>query len=708
MGTNAQQNSLAGAQAQLAGGTLEQQQAQNLLNTQYQQFQQQQAYPFNTTQWLANIVEGIGGQRSQGSTTTQSSPNNDFSNVVGTGLGLAGLFFKKGGAVNGGIEGYASGGGMELPDIEVSYVPQTSPNAMIPQMKAVSPPQQQPQQDVLSIANAINPNMMKSDISGLKNVGKGIEGFGKGLIGGSGGIESLGAGMNAAGKGSSAYDMLAASDAGAGGLGSLASLFGFKNGGGIEGYADGGYSPIPDQQDPMQEFFAAKQNFSMQHPDLISQVNQNPLDIAAADPNNSYVSGIVPSGVVDNRQPSNIPPALQQAMQGQPAISEPPALSTLQTQLARNAPELDKGLALSKAGFAMAANKDQNFFHNVGAGAVAGLEDYAKQKQVVSDYALKQAEAEQKAQQLAVEAERYNKMLQIEQQNADTNKQYKDIAGHAAQMKAETYQKMNDPAQLGNSDPEMAGLAGDDFINALSQKKGASYANKIKAMADTGNIPNGSAKSPIVQQELSDIYQYAPSSTSATKVAIQKWNSGPQGDQLRFLSNTYAHLGTLQQLGQALQNGDVQAINTARNKFKSEFGYSAPTNFEAAKQIVSNELVKSVVNGRGALGDREEAQAALSQANSPEQLNGVVSTYQSMLNGQAKGMYNQFKVGTKQSDEEFLKHLDAPARENFVKMMGNAAPSTTSNTRPSDEDLAFTAKKHGMTVEQVKEKLGIQ
>ena len=67
----AQQMGLAGAQAQLGAGTLGQQTTQAGQTALYNQFQQQQAYPFQVAQFLANIAEGTGAL--SGSTTTQTA-----------------------------------------------------------------------------------------------------------------------------------------------------------------------------------------------------------------------------------------------------------------------------------------------------------------------------------------------------------------------------------------------------------------------------------------------------------------------------------------------------------------------------------------------------------------------------------------------------------------------------------------------------------
>ena len=73
IGTNAQQAGLAGAQAQLAAGQQQQQTQQAGLQALYNQFQQQQGFPYQQAQFLANIATGTGalsGNASSGTSTT--------------------------------------------------------------------------------------------------------------------------------------------------------------------------------------------------------------------------------------------------------------------------------------------------------------------------------------------------------------------------------------------------------------------------------------------------------------------------------------------------------------------------------------------------------------------------------------------------------------------------------------------------------------
>ena len=65
---------LAGAQAEMGAGQVQQQTQQAGDTALYNQFLQQQSYPFQTTQFLANIAEGTGALSGQSTGTTQTAP----------------------------------------------------------------------------------------------------------------------------------------------------------------------------------------------------------------------------------------------------------------------------------------------------------------------------------------------------------------------------------------------------------------------------------------------------------------------------------------------------------------------------------------------------------------------------------------------------------------------------------------------------------
>jgi hypothetical protein len=77
LASGAQTAGLQGANAQIAAGTLQQQTQQAADTAQYNQFLQQQSYPFQVDSWLGSIVEGTGAL--SGSTTQTTQPGGFFS-----------------------------------------------------------------------------------------------------------------------------------------------------------------------------------------------------------------------------------------------------------------------------------------------------------------------------------------------------------------------------------------------------------------------------------------------------------------------------------------------------------------------------------------------------------------------------------------------------------------------------------------------------
>src|SRR5579871_4305682 len=153
-GISGQNAALAGANSQLSAGTLEQQTQQAQDTAAYQQFLQQQAYPFQTAQYYANIAAPIAaaeGTTSSGQ-TTGPAPNslNTILGGLGAGvgaLGATGAFGSSGWlasalpalALNrGGVVHRDSGGGMSSFPYGMSSMPYAGVGGYVPTTQALS------------------------------------------------------------------------------------------------------------------------------------------------------------------------------------------------------------------------------------------------------------------------------------------------------------------------------------------------------------------------------------------------------------------------------------------------------------------------------------------------------------------------------------------------------------------------------------------
>lgn len=162
--------------------------------------------------------------------------------------------------------------------------------------------------------------------------------------------------------------------------------------------------------------------------------------------------------------------------------------------------------------------------------------------------------------------------------------------------------------------------------------------------------------------------------------AEKDFGTGKNGDKVRSFNVSIDHLSTLSELNDALKNGDVKQINRLGNAYADQFGGTAPGNFDAAKQIVADEIVKAITGAAGALGDRETASKTLDRAKSPEQLNGVINTYQKLMSGQLNGLRLQYQASTNKDD--FDRFLSPQALKINKGSHGSSSPVVSNNSIP--------------------------
>lgn len=209
-------------------------------------------------------------------------------------------------------------------------------------------------------------------------------------------------------------------------------------------------------------------------------------------------------------------------------------------------------------------------------------------------------------------------------------------------------QDANNAIMRANTAEEVAKIRG-DFATSIAQI-GAASRNSRRSPA-TMALQKYLEENPDATSK--DISQFA-AKFKETGAAETAFGTGKQGNAVRSFNVAISHLDTLADLGKALGNNDVQALNSLKNKFKTQFGSEVPTDFNAAKRIVADEIVKAVTGAAGALGDREQAEQQINAAQSPQQLAGVIQTYKKLMAGQLQGLRQQYEQSTGRTDFDDL------------------------------------------------------
>lgn len=135
--------------------------------------------------------------------------------------------------------------------------------------------------------------------------------------------------------------------------------------------------------------------------------------------------------------------------------------------------------------------------------------------------------------------------------------------------------------------------------------------------------------------------QYDETTYGAKVAAAKGFASGQQGNALRSVATANAHLDQMGELVDALNNGNIQLVNKIGNAYQQQTGNPAPTNFDAVKNVIGQEVVKAIVAGGGSAGERDEAAKAFSNASSPAQLKGAIQHYRMIMGAQQTNLLEQ-------------------------------------------------------------------
>lgn len=227
------------------------------------------------------------------------------------------------------------------------------------------------------------------------------------------------------------------------------------------------------------------------------------------------------------------------------------------------------------------------------------------------------------------------------------------------------------------------GKTGPEFLSEIA-KTNPGLAAQLTAVGTYRQPAPAGRTSPTGIKFMTMVNQAFPSFDASQYGAKTKarndFATGKNGNTVRSLNVAVQHLDQLGQLSEAMGNGDVQAVNKIGNYFASQTGQPAPSNFNAAKQLVGDEIVKAIVGTGGGVSDREEAAHNISAASSPQQLAGVIKTYQGLLSGQLVGLKQQYEKSTGLQDfEDYLApetkaKLQAHGTGGIVPAQGAAAP----------------------------------
>jgi hypothetical protein len=265
--------------------------------------------------------------------------------------------------------------------------------------------------------------------------------------------------------------------------------------------------------------------------------------------------------------------------------------------------------------------------------------------------------------------------------------------------------KMYVAAIKANPTLNLSSLSEDQVLAASKAKaQGNIQGKQVLTLADRatakniveGNLPplTGPNSTRIMNEVIAMKPDFKASDYGLQTSAVKAFNQGIQGNKVRSLNVVMEHFNTLEKAADALQSGDVRAINAVSQYIQTQTGKPAPGNFNAVKEILADEIVAAVVPGTGALADRVALKKTILASASPEQLKGVVANYKELIGGQLTGLEKQYSAGTGRND--FKSRYLTPAA---VQGLAPSSQYVETKTLPDGRTLG---KKADGTVEEIK------
>ncbi len=728
LGNEEYSQTLGQANADISAGGLLQQEQQEGLNTALEQFQAQQAYPFQTTGWLANIAEGLGGAAGGSSSTTSPGPS---ALSQATGLGITGLALNGMGAFNGigsgisGLYGALTGG---------------TSAALAPSLGSYAAADAGESIGALGLGDVTAGGLLVSRGGGISEraPGGGIVPFPHARLPsiGRGGITANDNGMHIP------HPMMPRLRLAAGGRTH------YGDGGGdddvpidvdIVGNRDMPVPPIPpDQMPPM-----ADRGIVARSSGIDSSLPVPPIPPAGGPPPSDAAGGLpAPSGGGIAGPPPPPPPASSSS--GGITGNAAPAASASPAADASSPAGYSPWQGLLMAGLGIMGGTSPHALTNIGRGAMEGLQFSEQQRARYEQQALQKlqqqqtahyqntdldlkgkqldqtkqlSEAEMAATQANAEAQRAQALalakmnIGMEGANLAETRRWHEIESVPQSVRElQAYEKLTPEEQdqyrqmkmsdkgltdifgsptassvtpSGQAGAAAAPLSGEDFLKTLKPEVAA----QVKAYAE-GRLPVPSRPNTQQQQILLATGVYDPTFDATAYpqrvTTVRDFAAGPSARTVTAVDTATSHMSALSDQLAALHNNNLLLANSIGNWIKTQTGQPAPTTAAEVRDAVANELRKVFATaGGGGLEELKDWQSHFPVNGSPAQQQGAIRQAVELMQPRLEALANQRNNGERTTKYTGLSLLSPEAQKAWQKL-APSAPDTPPPTAQSN------------------------
>lgn len=245
----------------------------------------------------------------------------------------------------------------------------------------------------------------------------------------------------------------------------------------------------------------------------------------------------------------------------------------------------------------------------------------------------------------------------------------REIARRDAQIDPKATQAEKDAAHFRNR----LAVEGELATGKAAPARGlaAAYMRKWQQERDAKGMPYSSED----VEEAAREYTY-------NQRAAASFAGGQNGQKVVALNTVAGHLNRLQQYADALAQGNLPAANQLLQSISVQLGKPEVTNFNTARDITMDEVVRLLTSSGGTITDREQMQKNLIAKMSPEQMNDGMNVFKSFVGERFGALEQAYQgIGPPEMRErrrtQFETDLLTPqSRDMFARVSGDQATTT--------------------------------
>jgi hypothetical protein len=149
-------------------------------------------------------------------------------------------------------------------------------------------------------------------------------------------------------------------------------------------------------------------------------------------------------------------------------------------------------------------------------------------------------------------------------------------------------------------------------------------------------------KTPYWQDVMGSVFEQDPQFSEQRAQLRKNFATGSGAVQINAINTALGHVGVLGDAIDALNNGDIKALNNIANRLGVETGNDAPTTYNTIVHRLGPEITKAYVGAGGTEGDRGTNEKDFEYSLGPKQLKSNVGVTAKLFRSKISSLENQW------------------------------------------------------------------